>query len=85
MAGNYIPRPDGDFDAWYQRDVRSSGTDGLASFWKTLGNGYLVIPAFAGMWLVDEMLADSPVMNTVGTFGGRTTRAYAVGAPFGLL
>ncbi|MEE9602381.1 MAG: phosphatase PAP2 family protein [Thermoguttaceae bacterium] len=72
---------DDDFDGWYQRDVRSSGTDDFASFWKTFGEGQIFIPAFAGLWLVGGMLEDRPVMGAAGTFGGRATRAYLVGGP----
>ena len=72
---------DDDFDAWYQRDVRSSDTDNFASSWKTFGEGQIFIPAFAGLWLVGGMLEDWPVMGAVGTFGGRATRAYLVGGP----
>ena len=72
---------DGDFGNWYQQSMRSSGTDDFAGFWKTFGEGQLFMPAFAGLWLAGEILENSPVMGTLGSFGGRATRAYVVGAP----
>jgi hypothetical protein len=32
---------------WYQNDVRSSGTDDLAKFWKYFGEGGVWVPIFA--------------------------------------
>ncbi len=72
---------DADFGDWYQRSVRSSGTDDFAAFWKTFGEGQIFAPACAGLWLAGESLQDLPVMDRLGTFGGRATRGYAVGAP----
>jgi hypothetical protein len=72
---------DGEFRDWYQRDVRSSGTDSFCSFFTPFGNGYIVVPAFAGLGLVGKCFEDRPLMGLVGEFGDRTTRAYLVGAP----
>jgi len=72
---------DADFGNWYQRDVRSDGTDDFAAFWKTFGEGQIFIPAFAGLWLVGGMLDQWPVMDAMGTYGGRVTRGYLVGGP----
>ena len=49
---------DEDFQRWYQRDVRSSGCDNFAAFWKTFGEGQIFIPAFAGLGLVGGMFED---------------------------
>ena len=72
---------DQDFRDWVQDDVRSSGSDDFASFWKTFGEGQLVVPACAGMALVGSMLDDYPMMDCMGEFGYRATRSYLVGAP----
>jgi hypothetical protein len=78
MANTSIDR---DFRDWVQDDVRSSGSDEFASFWKTFGEGGIFVPAWAGLALVGSMLDDYPAMGTVGDFGYRTTRSYLVGTP----
>jgi len=72
---------DADFQSWYQRDVRSSGTDDFAVFWKTFGEGDLFIPAFAGLALLGTCFEDRPVLGTAGNFSARVTRGYLVGTP----
>ncbi len=72
---------DQDFQDWVQDDVRSSGSDDFASFWKTFGEGEYFVPAWAGLALVGSVLDDLPAMRTVGDFGYRTTRSYLVGTP----
>lgn len=69
------------FRNWYQQDVRSPDTDRAAATCKTFGNGGLVIPIFAGMAVAGRLLDDWPVTDMLGEYGGRVTRAYAVGAP----
>ncbi|MBN2476783.1 MAG: phosphatase PAP2 family protein [Pirellulales bacterium] len=72
---------DEDFRGWYQDDVRSSGSDDYAAFWKTFGEGQIFIPAFAGLGLVGHWFEDVPLLGTAGDYGGRVTRGYLVGAP----
>lgn len=72
---------DGDFQSWYQDDVRSRDTDDFAAFWKTFGEGQIFIPAFVGLGLVGRCFEDRPLLGTVGDFGDRVTRSYLVGAP----
>ncbi len=72
---------DEDFGSWYQRDVRSAGTDDVASFCKTFGEGEIFIPAFAGLAVAAAFLPETPTTSAAGDFAGRTTRAYLVGAP----
>lgn len=72
---------DDDFQGWYQRDVRSPGTDDFAAFWKTFGEGQIFIPAYAGLALVGGIFEDRPLIGPVGEFGERVTRGYLVGAP----
>jgi hypothetical protein len=74
-------RLDADFQEWYQSEARNPWRDDLADFWKTLGNGWILIPAFAGTAVVGEALEDYPLLGRVGQYGERTTRAYLVGAP----
>jgi len=69
------------FRDWYQHDVRSTGTDNFASFWKTFGEGQIFIPSFAGLALVGQYFGDGPLLGTAGDYGGRVTRAYLVGGP----
>lgn len=72
---------DEDFHHWYQREVRSSGSDDLSSFWKPWGEGKIFIPAWAGLAVVGHLWEERPLATAVGRFGDRTTRAYLVGAP----
>ena len=72
---------DSEFQDWYQRDLRDSGTDDFAAFWKTFGEGQIFIPAFAGLALVGRYFEDRPVLGTAGDYGARITRGYLVGAP----
>jgi len=72
---------DADFQDWYQNDVRSSGTDDFAVFWKTFGEGEIFIPAFIGLGLVGRCCEDLPLLGTAGDFGDRVTRGYLVGGP----
>ncbi len=72
---------DHDFRDWWQDDVRSSGTDRAAAFWKVFGEGVLFIPAMACLSLTGHLLEDRPAFDLAGDFGDRATRAYLVGAP----
>jgi hypothetical protein len=72
---------DDHFRDWYQNNVRSTGSDHLASFWKNFGEGAIVIPAFVGMAVVGEYFEDRPLLGTMGSYGDRVSRAYLVGAP----
>ena len=66
---------------WYQGSVRNSGTDDLARFSKTLGDGTIFIPAFAGLTIAGAAFDDWAVGHTAFEFGNRVLRGYLVGAP----
>jgi hypothetical protein len=74
-----------DWDAevgdWYQRHVRSNETNHAATVFRTLGNGYYMIPAYVSAKFLGEYFDDRPGMAMLGEFGDRTTRALLVGAP----
>ena len=72
---------DQDFQDWYQDDVRSAGTDDFSSFWRTFGDGYIFIPAFAALAAAGSACDGHPLGDATGDFSARTTRAYLVGAP----
>jgi len=72
---------DQDVRNWYQRDVRSSGTDNVAKAVKVFGEGAIMIPSAAGLWMLGSLMDDRPAMSTLGEFGGRVTRGYLVGGP----
>ncbi len=72
---------DADFQHWYQRDVRSSGSDDFTAFWKTFGEGEIFIPAFAGLGLLGTYFEHRPLLGVTGEFGDRVTRGFLVGAP----
>ncbi len=72
---------DGDFRQWYQERVRTRGTDDLATFWKTFGEGQIFIPSFAVLAVVGNCCPGRPLLSAAGDYSGRVTRAYLVGAP----
>jgi len=72
---------DGDFRDWYQQRVRTRGTDDLATFWKTFGEGQIFIPSFAVLAVVGNCCPQRPLMAAAGDYSGQVTRAYLVGAP----
>jgi membrane-associated phospholipid phosphatase len=72
---------DEDFRDWVQDDVRSTGTDNFASFWKPFGAGETMIPGFVALSLVTNALGDRPLFDCAGDFSDRVARAYGVGAP----
>jgi len=69
------------FQAWWQDDVRSAGTDSLASGFEPFGRGEIFIPAFAGLAVAGHLFRDKPLGRRCGDFGERVTRGYLVGAP----
>ncbi|NQU20044.1 MAG: hypothetical protein HQ567_02090 [Candidatus Nealsonbacteria bacterium] len=72
---------DADFQDWYQQDVRDSGTDDFAAFWKTFGEGQIFIPSFACLAVIGGTFPQIPLLRVSGEFGNRVTRSYLVGAP----
>ena len=72
---------DADLQNWYQRDVRSSGTDRCADFWKTFGEGQIFIPTFIALGVAGSFFEEQSPMGTAGEFGTRVTRGYLVGGP----
>jgi len=72
---------DGDFQRWYQRDVRTDASDDFARFCKRFGEGEIFIPSYACLALATSLMPEWPMVSTTGEFAGRTTRAYLVGAP----
>jgi hypothetical protein len=71
------------FRNWYQDDVRSAGTDGVAKFVKNFGEGGYMIPGAISLMVAGELLDQYPLAGELGNYGERITRAYIVGAlPF---
>lgn len=71
---------DQEIQTWYQDNLRSSGSDKIASAVKGFGDWKLMLPvslAAAGIGLVFPQDTGS----TVGVWGERTLRAYVVAAP----
>lgn len=66
---------------WYQGSVRTTGTDDVARVAKTLGDGTIFIPAFAGLTIAGAAFDDSAIGHTAFEFGNRVLRGYLVGAP----
>jgi hypothetical protein len=73
---------DSKFQSWYQQHVRSSESDNIANFVRPLGEGQYTIPVVAVLALLNDTgwLDGQPVLQEVGQWGDRVTRAYLVGA-----
>ena len=67
-----------------QQNIRSASSDdwfeGLHAQ-KELGNGIYTLPLFAASWAVGEYFDENPHAVLAGTWGERSLRAFAVGAP----
>ena len=72
---------DDQFQEWYESHVHSGPTDHAATFFRTFGAGWIMIPSWAGLGLVGAYFDDSPYGNIAADFGLQTTRAILVGAP----
>ena len=74
------------FSEWYQKDVRSSGTDDSAKFWKYFGEATVWVPIFA-VTAVSYRFYEQSNWNKrnerclLGEYAARTTRGYLVGVP----
>lgn len=66
---------------WYQDDIRSSGTDDFAKFWKVFGDGRVFLPLAGGLTLIafatDENFGWMD--QVVGEYGKNLARSYLVG------
>ena len=69
------------FRDWYQGRVHTSDLTTIGSYCKWLGEGEIVIPAFAGLAVVGAMTDNTPAGGFLAEFAGRTTRGYLVGLP----
>jgi len=75
---------DRDIQEWYRHRAASEWTHGYAKITENLGNGMLVVPAMAAASGL-SFASDEGALGTVGQWGERSLRAYAVGGPFLLL
>ncbi|WP_197440332.1 phosphatase PAP2 family protein [Polystyrenella longa] len=67
-----------------QQNIRSATSDDwfeMLHAQKELGNGYYTLPLFAASWMVGEVFDEDPRAALAGTWGERSLRAFAVGAP----
>ena len=72
---------DEDFRNWWQDDVRSNAWGDFSNFAKPLGDGHISV-AIMGAALVGGALADETRLGSAtNTWGNRSLRAVAVGAP----
>jgi len=72
---------DHDVRDWWQDDIRGESSDDFAAFWKNFGEGDLLLPVFGGLALCSPLLEGRPLLEPLGDWGSRTTRAYLVGGP----
>ncbi|MGL6196450.1 MAG: phosphatase PAP2 family protein [Thermoguttaceae bacterium] len=81
---------DDNFNDWYQDDIRNSGTDNTAKFFKTFGEGKYMIPSvialgFAYRYMQIDYNMSGKHVSSIGEWGSRSGRAYWVGFPALLL
>ncbi|MGL4942075.1 MAG: phosphatase PAP2 family protein [Thermoguttaceae bacterium] len=76
---------DQNFRNWYQKDVRSKGTDDVSSFFKVFGEGKYLIPTVIVGDLTYRYLQEYELLpkpeSCIGEFFSETTRTYLVGGP----
>ena len=73
-------RIDQEFHNWYQKRVRTSGTDEVSRFIEPIGNGYYVVPAVLAAWALGPFI-DGGVEGGVTEWGERSSRTMLVGGP----
>ena len=66
---------------WYQDDVRSGKTDGIANVATHFGDGYLVVPTLGAALLLGELADEQSHCSVVGDWADRSLRAALVGVP----
>lgn len=76
---------DQQFQDWYQQDVRCDGLDRLSGFVKPFGDGRYAVPACVGLGVLGAIRDETRWGSGLAEFGGRSGRAFAVGAPTLLL
>jgi hypothetical protein len=74
-------RIDRDFSDWYQTHLRSKGTDDWARVGYALGQHKYTVPIGLGVMAAGMYWHDTPAGEAAYTWGNRTIRALAVGAP----
>jgi len=72
---------DTDIRDWYQRDVRSGGTDHFAKSTRWLGEVAVACPVFAAASLTGLIGDDNRVTSAIGEWGNRSLRSVLVGVP----
>lgn len=72
---------DENFQGWYQRRLRTSRGDDFARFWKTFGEGRLMILTFAGLSIAGRVWDELPLSAFANEYADRVTRSYLVGGP----
>ena len=66
---------------WYQDDVRSGSTDGVANVVTHFGDGHYMLPALGIALAAGELMDDQPHASVVGDWADQSLRAMAVGVP----
>ena len=67
--------------SWYQRDVRSNGSDDFSRIAKNFGEGGYVIPAMMAGWIGGECFYDTRCGDAIDEWGQRSLRSALVGTP----
>ena len=66
----------------FQTNVRGAASDEWFEFLhanKELGNGYYTLPIMGGAWLISETIDGPPQLESLGVWGERSLRGFAVG------
>lgn len=66
---------------FYQDNLRSPFTDGVADGFRLAGDVRVAVPLYLSGFLVGKVLPESAVGTACGEWGGRTLRAFVLGAP----
>lgn len=65
----------------YNDYIRTRTTDEMAKIFKPFGNGRITVPFYLTAVAVGELLPNSTLANTIGSYGRQTARALIVGVP----
>lgn len=76
---------DENFREQFQKNFRSSGTDGISENAKLLGEGSYLVPLSLLAVGVGSLYSTNPEASVIGEWGRRSARAYLVGGPALLL
>lgn len=72
---------DGEFQRWYQSEMRSTRSDDFAAIVKPFGDGKTMVPIYLGAFAMRYLLPESKIVQPISTWAATSLRTILVGAP----